>query len=100
MWRFCVLDTFAGAFVRLLRGSDEALFLLPRPDSVDLNREPQAEHNPDGNDGRQHHHTLRGLVDYNGSNDIRDDEHFQTQQDDSSEMPSKVMIKRKLDGLG
>jgi hypothetical protein len=87
------LATIAIAVIGSFRTTGEGLLLLPGPDTINLNSERPAEHNPDQHDCSEHRHTLRALVDYDGSDDVSDNEDFKAQQYDSSKMLAEVVIR-------
>jgi hypothetical protein len=75
----------------LVRDCDGFAF-SPWPDTVDLNGERPAQQNPNDHYGREHCDAVRGLAYDHGSDDVGDNQDFEAQQDDSTEMLSEVLI--------
>ena len=89
-WSEDPLDSLRAAFV--VRDC-ESFALSPWPDTVDLDGEGPAKQDPNDDYGREHGDAARGLADDHGPDDVCDDQDFEAQQDDPTEMLSEVLIR-------
>src|SRR5690349_4055297 len=75
---------------RRLVGCDAPL--VPWPHAVDLDLEREAQNHSNQHDGAQDRDVLHGRVDHDRTDDVRDDEHFETEQDHPPEVLAQVPV--------
>src|SRR4029453_4613038 len=66
---------------------------IPRPRAVDLDVEREAEQDPDQTDDSEPGHTRKRLIYDDRADDVRDDEHFEPEQDASAEIAAKPFVR-------
>jgi hypothetical protein len=64
---------------------------VPRPEAVDLHLEREAEHDSNNDEG-EHSDALERRIDNDRPNDVRDDEHLESEQDAAAEIAPKSPI--------
>src|SRR4051794_9296507 len=65
---------------------------IPRPRAVDLHFQREAEQDPNDNNAAEYGHALERRVYDDGADDVRHDEHFEPEQDASTEIATKPIV--------